>query len=405
MKIVFLGGCYSDNQDNYFLKHVKGVELALPSNVYQREIIKGLVENNADIYVISCPYLPGFPINFDMLKIFTSPFLLEGKEVGVTAGYNLFFATKDLSAQHAYEEHLNRWYAQNNEHDEKIVLLLYSLLVPQLNAAYSFKNKHDNVEICCIVTDLFHRTFKDLKGSSYPKKIQRGLDVLKLKRLIPSIDKYILLAKGMEEKVPESIDRNIIVEGVVSPKELYVKPEAETPEKVLLYTGSLGEHTSIKELVDAFKLTNNPAFRLVICGAGVYSSYVVEAAKEDHRIIYKGLVNRDKALELQRSATALINPRWPSIRDTPYSFPSKTMEYLTSGTPMIGYKLIGIPSDYYDYYYTIESEGINLLAHKIEEVLLLPQPVLNRKAKEAFDYIVNNKTSKMQTAKIINFLR
>lgn len=403
MKIVFLGGCYSDNYDDIFLKDVKRGELALPANVYQREIVCGLIENGVDVYVISCAYLPGYPINFNRSKSPTVPFLLNGKNVGVMAGYNLFFALKDFSAEQAYKKYLERWYADNTELHEKVVLLLYSPLVSQLSAAYFFKNRHPNVEICCIFTDLFYRSLRSVKGGLL-KKIQRGIEVIRLQKLLPSIDKFILLAKGMEKFVPEAINNNIIVEGVASPGERYIKQE-ETKEKILLYTGSLGEHTSIKELIDAFRLTTNESFRLMICGAGMYEKYVLEASREDNRIIFKGLVPHTEVLDLQRKATALINPRWPSIRDTPYSFPSKTMEYLTSGTPMIGYKLIGIPNDYYDFFYTIEEEGIEQLAHKITEVLCLPQGVLNEKAQKAYNFIKGNKTSKMQAKKIIDYLK
>ncbi len=104
MKIIFLGGCYSDNYDDIFLKDVKRGELALPANIYQREIVRGLIENCVDVYVISCPQLPGYPINFNKGKAPTVPFLLNGENIGVMAGYNLFFALKDFSAEQAYKQ-------------------------------------------------------------------------------------------------------------------------------------------------------------------------------------------------------------------------------------------------------------------------------------------------------------
>ena len=38
-----------------------------------------------------------------------------------------------------------------------------------------------------------------------------------------------------------------------------------------------------------------------------------------------------------------VNPRQNNEEFTKYSFPSKTMEYLASGVPVVAYKLDGIP--------------------------------------------------------------
>ena len=100
----------------------------------------------------------------------------------------------------------------------------------------------------------------------------------------------------------------------------------------------------------------------------------------------------------------MINPRKPYLSVTRFSFPSKTMEYLSSGTPMIGYKLEGIPSEYYPYYYTVEDLTSDGLAEVITNVLTKPSEELEAKAKKAFDFIASNKTAEIQAAKIIDFL-
>jgi glycosyltransferase involved in cell wall biosynthesis len=44
----------------------------------------------------------------------------------------------------------------------------------------------------------------------------------------------------------------------------------------------------------------------------------------------------------------MLNPRDPSWRGTPYSFPSKLLEYLTTGKPIISTRLPGIPAEYFE---------------------------------------------------------
>lgn len=58
-------------------------------------------------------------------------------------------------------------------------------------------------------------------------------------------------------------------------------------------------------------------------------------ATKDRRIQYLGSIPHDEILQLQRTASLLVNPRTPEGIYTKYSFPSKTMEYLASGTPTL----------------------------------------------------------------------
>ena len=80
------------------------------------------------------------------------------------------------------------------------------------------------------------------------------------------------------------------------------------------------------------------------------------------------------------------------------------MEYLVSGTPMLGYKLEGIPTEYYNYFYTINDLDEIALIDILSKVLSLPQKELNKKAKEAYDFIMKNKIAKIQVKRIIKFI-
>ena len=158
-------------------------------------------------------------------------------------------------------------------------------------------------------------------------------------------------------------------------------------------------------LVDAFMLTTDSRFRLVLCGSGVLREYVEKAALSDKRIVYKGRVSHDEVVRLQRNSTMLINPRRPNGGITKYSFPSKTMEYMSSLTPMIGYHLEGIPEEYYQYMYTPKDLTQKSLAECINQTLSLPLSVLQEKADAAFKFVAENKNSVAQVQRMIDFLK
>ena len=187
----------------------------------------------------------------------------------------------------------------------------------------------------------------------------------------------------------------------ISPREVVLKEEEV---RSLLYTGTFQEFGGLRMLVDSFMQTRDSRFRLILCGDGYLRQYVERAAETDKRIIYKGLVNHDEFVHLQRECTLLINPRRPNGNITKYSFPSKTMEYMSSLTPMIGYHLEGIPEEFYPYMFTPKDLTQESLTECINTTLSLSLDILQQKAKAAFKFVSENKNSEVQVKRIIEFL-
>ena len=100
----------------------------------------------------------------------------------------------------------------------------------------------------------------------------------------------------------------------------------------------------------------------------------------------------------------MINPRQPDGGITKYSFPSKTMEYLSSGTPMIGYKLEGFPEVYFEYYYALDDLSKETLSSAINTLLNTPVEHLKAKGENARKFILNNKTARIQVSRMLEFI-
>ena len=85
---------------------------------------------------------------------------------------------------------------------------------------------------------------------------------------------------------------------------------------------------------------------LWICGSGDAKDIIEDEAQKDSRIKYFGLVDSQTALKMQHQATILVNPRTSDGEYTKYSFPSKNMEYMVSGTPVLTTDLPGMPKEH-----------------------------------------------------------
>ena len=107
---------------------------------------------------------------------------------------------------------------------------------------------------------------------------------------------------------------------------------------------------------------------------------------------------------MQGEATVLINPRQNNGEYTKYSFPSKTIEYLASATPLIAYKLDGIPDEYDDYIEYVEGNSVDDLKNKIIDICEMDRDKLIIKGNKNRNFIINNKNARYQTKKILDIL-
>lgn len=403
MKILFVSGLYSTKIIEQLMQDSNnGIQNA--ANVFQWNIVNGLCQNNINFEIVSFPFIPSFPLGYNRCFTPSDDIVVNTQMIGRVLSFCDLIIWKKQSIKSRLEKHLRNW-IEDNILEDKLVILTYSPYVPFLKAIRNIKNKYPkaNIEVVSIITDLVD-DYMNSGSNRALRKIQCEIEKRETHRLYKYIDKFVLLSKHMIEKIPNAKKSYIVVEGLAQVTD-YPIIDKNKRERTLLYTGLLDAFTGIADLICAFRKIKDSNIRLVICGSGPMSDIVKQAASEDARITFKGLVSREEAIALQQQATLLINPRKPDNLLTRYSFPSKTMEYLASGTPMLGYKLDGIPEEYYNYYYTIEHLDTDSLSVKIQEVLSYPQADLNKKAKDAHRFIFQQKTSKVQTKKIVDFIK
>lgn len=127
-------------------------------------------------------------------------------------------------------------------------------------------------------------------------------------------------------------------------------------ERYILYSGNVSKRYGIADFVTDFLKANIP-INFYICGEGDFSDELQEISKKEDKIEYLGLLDKPTVFKLQRRASLLVNPRSYNDEYTKYSFPSKTMEYLLSGTPVMMERLLGIPDEYYQYIIEVPING------------------------------------------------
>ena len=104
------------------------------------------------------------------------------------------------------------------------------------------------------------------------------------------------------------------------------------------------------------------------------------------------------------AATLLVNPRPTGEEYVKYSFPSKTMEYMSTGTPVLTTVLPGMPREYYPYVYLLEDETADGIAAKLREIFALTDEALFQKGCAAREFVLKEKNNVRQAGRILAML-
>lgn len=225
-------------------------------------------------------------------------------------------------------------------------------------------------------------------------------------------DKYVLLSDQMNRYIKENITHKdksyIVIEGMVDEKVSIDKQKMENyhnkSKKICMYAGIIDERYGVSNLVKSFIKADIPDAELHIYGNGEYAEKLKEICKKNKNVCYFGTRPNSFIVAEEQKVDLLINPRPSDEEFTKYSFPSKNMEYMVSGTPMLTTKLPGMPQEYLPYVYIFEDETVTGMAKKLKQVLSLPQKELYSKGKEARNYVLKNKSSRIQASKVLTWL-
>lgn len=220
---------------------------------------------------------------------------------------------------------------------------------------------------------------------------------------LSKIDSYVLLSPYMKNCLPIGGKKWTQVEGIYNSTDSIAKIES-TGTKMILYTGGISERYGVFDLIEAFTRIPYNDYRLCLCGNCSNMKLMNHYLQKDSRISFLGLVDKSEVYNLQAKATLMVNPRHSSGEFTKYSFPSKTMEYLASGTPTVMCKLPALPDDYLDYLYIFDDETIDGYARKIVEICSNDNKKLLDFGAKASLFIKSQKNEIAQTRKILNVL-
>jgi len=220
-------------------------------------------------------------------------------------------------------------------------------------------------------------------------------------------DAYLVLTEAMNPMVNPHRRPHVVVEGMVDPAMAATDNtlSGKRPEGVILYAGALYAKYGVRTLIDAFQRLPGPDARLWLYGSGELEAQIRDAQARDPRITFWGVRPNGEVVAAEMEATLLVNPRPSTEAFTRFSFPSKNMEYMASGTPVLTTPLPGMPPEYLDHVFTFDAEHEEGMARTLASLLAQPREVLHAKGLGAKAFVLSCKTSHHQARRVSALLQ
>lgn len=399
MNIIYLSSSCSEEKFNYLGQ--KGITQKMPqAQKYHRLLLEGIRKNIDGLLVA----ISVFPVNRSWSK--QSVFTREEESVsGIRYIYIRFVnfpVLKQLSVVNNAKKEIKQAYTCSGK-----TVIICDILNQSLAKAARQMGRKMNIPVLGIVTDVpGHTSGARRKSYSFLKRKINELAEKICKRDMVKYDAYLLLTDAMNDVVNLNKKPYIVLEGHSDVQMVEQKNVLENKysPKVLMYAGGIHKEFGIAELVEAFIAGSFSGWELHIYGDGNYQTELRLIASIHKEVKYFGAVPNRKIVEQQLKATLLVNPRLTAAEYVKYSFPSKILECMVSGTPLLTTQLPGMPKEYNEYVYVFDEETKEGFCRTIKRVLSKEAKELHDFGIRAKKFAINEKNNVCQAEKLCQFL-
>lgn len=402
MNILFASSlCSTDKYNEIF--RLRNKPIITPSQKFFDLLIRGMTDEACDVKITCMSALPVSASSCnklfwnkevesvnDNLSYLYLPFI-NGKLLRyVTLYFSSFFYSV-------------KWFLRNRKQGECCFIsdpLVYTITNPTFLAA-----KLCNISKIMILTDLPSYAEEKIESRGILPYIKKIIN-RRIEKQIECYDGYVVLTDEMNNVVNPYDRPSLTVECSVEAASTLTNVDKQNScMRTIVYAGGVYKKYGVEKLVRAFAKGEFENTELVIYGNGDYTEELVQFCNENPCVRYGGCVSLSEIVEIEKKATLLVNPRPTADDYTRYSFPSKTAEYLVSGTPVLSTKLVGIPSDYEGYIFWFNEESEEGIIEALRVVLMHSDEELQAFGEKARKFMLSNKENHIQGKRITDFVQ
>ena len=311
MKIIYISGAMKDSDFNNYIKKAR-FNLNPSNQNFHYRFLKALATQTEIIAITLRPFSKGL-------------FAVDTLEKANTNDDHITFNYLADDAERFYKVFLRHRNLVKEistiikAQKEDVVILVDSLKYALAKAAIKVAKKN-KIKVIAIVTD--NPRLLSNESFLYAKAIET---------LNKKYDGFIALSTGLNELANKKAKPSYVFSGFA--EEITIdKPLVKEP--YFFCCGALYERYGILKMIEAFKQITTK-HQLLIAGHGPMIEKIRQVEKDDPRIRYVGLLSREQVLNYESHSDLNINPRLFNEDLDKYSVPSKVLEYLSSGVPLL----------------------------------------------------------------------
>lgn len=240
-------------------------------------------------------------------------------------------------------------------------------------------------------------------GATVPRTWPWRLDYALHQFLLPRFDALVPVSQAIiEDFAPKA--RYVRVEGGITPEMAANSGRDIASGKpdtfCIVFSGGMDAANGVEVMLHAIARLKGGHYRFVFAGGGPLAGAVFSAARADVRIEYRGVLKLSDLLSIYRQADVLVNMRLTKAIRTRYFFPSKLMEFLASGTPVISTCPGHVEEEFGEFLFLLKNESPEGLAAAIQHAETAGLETRREMGKRARGFMLAHKTWQAQTARI-----
>jgi glycosyltransferase involved in cell wall biosynthesis len=321
---------------------------------------------------------------------------VEGELLGFVNLLGIKHATRFLSACVVGTPAVVRWNSQ--------VLLVHGVHAPFLWFGVLVKCLR-GITLIPVLTD---PPGVNSPGDGPLTRFLRRVDVFVVKSALRRCDGVVAMTRALAEDFAPGRPQ-LLMDGILNLSHLGAFDGDEIRSRAgdtfdVVYAGGLSRAYGVDRLVEAVRGLEGPAIRLLTFGRGELEPWLREQSIKDRRICPPEFLSRGELAHRLARADVLVNPRPIDQSFVNYSFPSKILEYLSAGAPVVTTRLPGIPGDYDGRLLFTESDTVEGIRAAISCVMNMSPEAAGALGAAGATFVRETRSAEAQGARIRSFL-
>ncbi|HVT13174.1 MAG TPA: glycosyltransferase [Fimbriimonadaceae bacterium] len=274
-----------------------------------------------------------------------------------------------------------------NRHVERRVVICYNLTAPPA-MPLALVCRWMDMDLVPFIGDIY------VPGEVVKDTWLRRLEFASQKMVIPKARGLLIANQAIIDDFAPDRHALLMEGGVMDDflRRFERKPKLPDGKFHVVFAGQLSVLNGVTMLLDALKLLDMPNLRVSIVGGGEYVDTVRKAVAKDVRLAYLGLVPHREVMELYETADLLVNLRRTDYQTHRYVFPSKVVECLATGRPLLSTCTGHVEEEFGEFVFKLEEETPEALAKAIRDIARMDPEARAERGRKAQEYVRENKT-------------